>query len=183
MGYVTGGVARMQALIEGLLRLSRVSRGAGFAPVDCNVILEESLPALAPAIEEADATVTWEELPTISADALQIATVFQHLIDNAIKFRSRARVPHVHVSAARDGTAWLFRVRDNGIGIAEQHATRVFAIFQRLHARDEYPGTGVGLALCQKIVERHGGTIWLESVPGEGTTFLFRIPADPEVRT
>jgi light-regulated signal transduction histidine kinase (bacteriophytochrome) len=160
-----------------------VSRGSDFAPVDCNVILEECLPGLRLAMEEADARVTWEDLPTIRADALQIANLFQHLIGNAIKFRSRERAPHVHVSVEREGSAWLFRVRDNGIGIEQRYATRVFVIFQRLHGRDEYPGTGIGLALCKKIVERHGGTIWFESVPGEGTTFVFRIPDQPEVRT
>jgi len=182
MGYVIEGVSRMQALIDGLLRLSRVGRGSDFAPVDCNVILEECLPGLRVAMEESGATVTWEELPKIRADALQIANLFQNLIGNAIKFQSAARTPHVHVSVKREAPAWVFRVRDNGIGIEQQYAARVFVIFQRLHGRDEYPGTGIGLALCKKIVERHGGTIWFESEPGQGTTFLFRIPDDPEAR-
>jgi two-component system, chemotaxis family, sensor kinase Cph1 len=127
-------------------------------------------------LEESGATVTHDPLPTILVDEGQLVQLFQNLIGNAIKYRSE-KPPRVHVWARRDGVEWHFAVRDNGIGIAPKFAERVFEIFQRLHTRDEYPGTGIGLAICKKIVERNCGRIWVESRSGMGATFHFTIPA------
>ena len=132
---------------------------------------------LHPAIEETGAKITSEPLPTIRADYSQFLQLFQNLIGNAIKFRD-SRPPEVHIDAQRAERAWLFSIKDNGIGIDPQYADRIFLIFQRLHTVDQYPGTGIGLAICKKIVERHGGRIWVESQPGEGANFKFLIP-DP----
>ena len=129
---------------------------------------------LAKSIEQSGAAITHDPLPTVIADEVQLTQLFQNLIANAIKFRGR-EAPRIHVSAARQGPQWIFAVRDHGIGIAPEHQERIFMIFQRLHHRSEYPGTGIGLAICKKIVERHGGRIWVESTPGEGATFYFTL--------
>jgi light-regulated signal transduction histidine kinase (bacteriophytochrome) len=127
-------------------------------------------------IEQSGATVTHDSLPSVTADATQLARVFQNLISNAIKFRGEHPL-EIHVGAERqDNSVWLFSVRDNGIGIEPQYIERIFLIFQRLHNRDEYPGAGIGLAVCKRIVERHGGQAWVESQPGQGSTFYFTIP-------
>jgi hypothetical protein len=166
----------MQTLINDLLTYSRVGRrGKPLEPTDAHAVLGEALRNLAAAIVETHAVITNDELPTVLADASQLVLVFQNLLANAIKFR-RAELPRIHVSARERGGEWLFAVKDNGIGIEAQYAERVFIIFQRLHTREEYPGTGIGLAVCQRIVERHGGKIWFESAPGSGTTFLFTVP-------
>jgi light-regulated signal transduction histidine kinase (bacteriophytochrome) len=123
--------------------------------------------------------VTHDPLPTLIADRVQLGQVFQNLIANAIKFRREGVAPHVHVSARREGEEWVLSVADNGIGIHPQQTQWLFQIFQRLHTDEEYPGLGIGLALCKRIVERHGGRIWVESVPGEGSTFLFTLPVAP----
>ena len=174
--YAVDGAIRMQALINDLLTYSRVGRhGKPLESTDSHSVFGEAMRNLSAAIEEAQAIITHGDLPTVSADASQLVLVFQNLIANAIKFR-RTEVPQVHVSARKDGGDWRFSVKDNGIGIEAQYAERVFVIFQRLHTREEYPGTGIGLAICQRIVERHGGKIWFESQPGNGTTFFFTIP-------
>ncbi|HEX9137268.1 MAG TPA: ATP-binding protein, partial [Nitrospirota bacterium] len=139
--------------------------------------LEGVLSTLRLAIEENRAVVTHDALPKVTADPGQVGPLFQNLVSNAIKFHG-AEPPRVHVSAERRNHEWLFSVRDNGIGVDPQYADRIFVIFQRLHDREEYPGTGIGLALCKKIVERHGGHIWVESQPGRGATFLFTIPIE-----
>ncbi len=126
-------------------------------------------------IQESDAVITADPLPVVPTDAAQLTHVFQNLIANAIKFRSE-RTPEIQVSARRQDDAWLFWVRDNGIGIEPQYHERIFVIFQRLHTRTKYPGTGIGLAICKRIVERHGGKIWVESQPGQGSTFYFTLP-------
>ena len=180
IGYVVDGVTRMQQLINDLLAYSRVgSRGQAFAPTPVAAGLERALKNLAVAVRESGAEVTVDPLPTVRADAGQLVPLFQNLISNAIKYRGD-QPPRVHVAARRDEGEWHFTVRDNGIGIDPQYAERIFVIFQRLHTRAEYPGTGIGLAICRKIVERHGGRIWVESQAGMGATFHFTIPAGAE---
>lgn len=152
------------------------TEGRPFDPTDCGAVLQQALANLHAAIEESGATVTYESLPTIMADASQLEQVFQNLLANAIKFRSD-RPPEAYVKVERGDHEWIFSVRDNGIGIHPHYAERVFVVFQRLHSRTEYPGTGIGLAICKKVVERHGGRIWVESQPGQGATFFFAIPA------
>jgi PAS domain S-box-containing protein len=176
MSYITDGATRMQRLINDLLTYSRVGRlGTEFAPTDCNAVFAATGAHLRAAMEESQATVTADPLPTVLADETQLIQLFQNLIGNAIKFRSERPV-QVHVGALRQGRRWQFFVRDNGIGIEPQYAERIFLIFQRLHSRAEYPGTGIGLAICKKIVERHGGRLWVESEPGQGSTFYFTLP-------
>jgi PAS domain S-box-containing protein len=176
IAFAVDGAVRMQTLIQDLLAYSRVgTRGRVLEPVDCNEALGHAVSNLRISIAEKAALVSHEELPVIRADATQLVQLFQNLIGNGIKFRG-VNPPRVHVSAVRQAGYWTFSVRDNGIGIEAQYAERIFDIFQRLHRREEYPGTGIGLAICKKIVERHGGTIRVESEPGNGSTFFFRIP-------
>ena len=176
IGFAVDGANRMQTLINDLLVYSRVgTRGKPFEPTDCEDILVQVLTNLKLAIEDTDAVLTHDTLPTVMADGSQLVQLLQNLIENAIKFRVDAP-PHVHVSAEQKGNEWEFSVVDNGIGIKREFFERIFVIFQRLHSKDEYSGTGIGLAVCKKIVERHGGRIWVESEPGKGTTFFFTIP-------
>ncbi|MDP2602345.1 MAG: ATP-binding protein [Deltaproteobacteria bacterium] len=175
--YAVEGAKRMQALIHDLLDYSRVgTRGKEFAPADCQAIVTETLRTLQPAIQESAATIAYDSLPTVMGEESQLLQLFQNLIGNAIKYRD-SKPPVVQVSCKQEGGNWLFSVRDNGIGIDPKYAERIFVIFQRLHGRDQYAGTGIGLAVCKKIVERHGGKIWVESEPGKGATFYFTIPA------
>ena len=169
------GADRMRHLILDLLEYSRVStKGQELVPTDTDGILREVLETLHGAITETEATVTHDPLPIVQGDAWQLSQLFQNLLDNALKFR-RDAPPVIHVSAeARDGEC-LFSVRDNGIGIDPRYAVHIFTVFQRLHGRDEYSGTGIGLAICRKIVERHGGRIWVESDQGRGATFYFTL--------
>jgi PAS domain S-box-containing protein len=177
IGFALDGAVRMQRLIEDLLAYSRVSsRGAEFTPTDAGAVLDHALANLKLAIEDAEAIVTHDALPVVPADQSQLEHVFLNLIGNALKFRGPQR-PEVHVSAEQRDGAWQFSVRDNGIGIESQYFDRIFVIFQRLHGREQYPGTGIGLAITKRIVERHGGRIWLESEPGKGSTFFFTLPA------
>jgi PAS domain S-box-containing protein len=167
---------RMKRLIHDLLEYSRMSRrGDPSQPIDSRVALEAAVANLGQVMEETGAAVTHGLLPTVTADGEQLTRLFQNLIGNALKFHSDQR-PEVRVTAERRPDEWLFSVRDNGIGIDPQFAERIFVIFQRLHTDSEYPGTGIGLAMCKRIVERHGGTIWVESQPGCGATFFFTIP-------
>jgi light-regulated signal transduction histidine kinase (bacteriophytochrome) len=176
IGFAVDGAARMQRLINDLLAYSRVgNRGREFGPTDCGAAFDQALVDLKAAIEESGAVVTCDPLPTVRGDSTQIGQLLQNLIGNAVKYRGEAP-PRVHVSAVREGTEWVFSVRDNGIGIDPKYAERIFVIFQRLHTREQYSGTGIGLAICKKIVERHGGRIWVESQPGGGATFCFTIP-------
>jgi PAS domain S-box-containing protein len=176
MHYAVDGASRMQALINDLLAYSRVgTKGGNFEPTSSEAALERALANLRLAIQESGAAVTHDALPTIVADPVQLTQLFQNLVGNAIKFRG-AEPPRVHVSAERRGTEWVFAVRDNGIGIEPAYRERIFIIFQRLHGRVEYPGTGIGLAICKKIAERHGGRIWVESAPGRGSAFHFTVP-------
>jgi PAS domain S-box-containing protein len=177
IGYAVGGARHMKELINDLLEYSRVgSRAEPLQPVDLEEVFRRALAHLAPSIEELGARVTRDPLPTALADDSQLEQVFLNLLSNALKFRGPA-APRIHVSARRlDGT-WRFSVADNGIGIEAQFFERIFVLFQRLHTREHYPGTGIGLAICKKIVERHGGRIWVESEPGKGTTFHFTLHA------
>jgi light-regulated signal transduction histidine kinase (bacteriophytochrome) len=178
IGYAVDGANRMEALLNDLLAYSRVStRGQPLLPTDMNAVFETARANLHVSIEESDAEVTADSLPTVMGDESQLVQSFQNLIDNAIKFRS-TDTPRVHVGSEKKDGEWLFSVRDNGTGIEEQYLERIFVIFQRLHSRAEYPGTGIGLTLCRKIVERHGGKIWAESAgPGKGSTFYFTLRA------
>jgi PAS domain S-box-containing protein len=177
--YINGaaeGAARMERLITDLLAYSRVgTRGGTFAPVDLEGILNEALRNLQAAFKSSQATITREPLPVLAVDATQIMQLFQNLLGNALKFRSE-RPPEIQVGARHEPGRWVFSIRDNGIGIEPQYFDRIFQIFQRLHTRTHYPGTGIGLAICKKIVERHDGAIWVESAPGQGSTFLFSLP-------
>ncbi|HLJ09689.1 MAG TPA: ATP-binding protein [Planctomycetaceae bacterium] len=176
IAQAVAGARRMQALIEGLLAYSRVGRrGNMLMPTEADSALDRALVNLETAICESGATVTRDPLPTVVADSTQLMLVFQNLIGNAIKYHSH-RLPEIHVSASKRDKDWLFSVRDNGIGIHPQYKDRIFLIFQRLHTRNEYPGTGIGLAICRRIIERHRGQIWVESAPGEGSTFFFTLP-------
>jgi len=177
IGFAVDGATHMWKLINDLLTYSRVGmRGKELEPTDCETVLNQSLNNLEMAIEEKGAIVTHDPLPTVIADNPQLELLFQNLIGNAIKFQGN-EPPRIHVSASRNGSGWIFSVRDNGIGIAPEYAERIFIIFQRLHSRKEFPGTGIGLAICKKIVERHGGHIWVESEFGKGATFYFTLPA------
>jgi signal transduction histidine kinase len=176
IGHTIDGAVRMQTLIEDLLTLSRVgTHGTSFEKIDMNEALSWALSNLVRALRESGGEVTHEALPTIEADRTQMMQLLQNLIGNSIKFR-RERPPRIQVSAQEKDGAWVFALRDNGIGIDPQYFEKIFRPFQRLHTRREYPGTGIGLAVCKKIVTRHGGRIWLDSELGLGTTFYFTIP-------
>jgi PAS domain S-box-containing protein len=176
MQYIVDGAARMKQLIEDLLAYSRVgTKGKEFQPVAVEAPLKKAITNLRAAIEESGAAVTWGPLPAVDADEMQLAQLFQNLMGNALKFRGQ-RVPRIHVSALEEGGEWQLTVADNGIGIEPQYFERIFMLFQRLHTMGEYPGTGIGLAICKKVVERHGGRIWVSSTPGEGSQFHFTLP-------
>jgi light-regulated signal transduction histidine kinase (bacteriophytochrome) len=171
------GAKRLQEMIKALLDLSRVeTRGREFKTTDVAVLLKRLLTGLGRLIADTNAEVSHGPLPTVMADEVQLAEVFQNLIVNAIKFRQEGERPRVEISAEGDEKTWTFCVADDGIGIDPRQSDRLFQIFQRLHTREEYPGTGIGLALCRRIVERHGGRIWVESQPGEGAAFYFTLP-------
>ena len=176
IGFAVDGTSRMQTLIQDLLTYSRVgTRGKPLTPTNCEDILGQVLANLKLTIEDNSAVVTHDALPTITVDASQINQLLQNLLENAIKFHGED-APRVHVAAERKDGKWLFSVADNGIGVEPEYFERIFVLFQRLHGRDEYSGTGIGLAVCKKIVERHGGRMWVESEPGHGATFYFTIP-------
>ena len=180
IGYASEGALRMQSLIHDLLAYSRVGRN-GSGRVDCNAVTEEVLITLGPAIQESGAVVTHTALPEVWANRSQMAQVFQNLIGNAIKFRGK-EPPVISVQAEKAGQQWLLSVSDNGIGIAPEYAENIFVVFQRLHTRTEYPGNGIGLAICKKIVERNGGKIWVEAQAGHssnhGSVFKFTMPCE-----
>ncbi len=174
--YITGGAKRMQNLINDLLQLSRITtRGKPFEPTDINSVLQNVLDNLEISITESGAIIEYGKMPVLIADNIQLTQLFQNLVSNAIKFRNKDTIPEIHIDVKEKKEYWQFEVRDNGLGIDMQYAGRIFIIFQRLHTRDEYSGTGIGLALCKKIVERHGGEIWLKSKPGEGSKFRFTL--------
>jgi len=177
IGFVVDGTTRMARLIDDLLEFSRAGRAdKPMEPTDCREVLARVVAGLAVSIRESGAVIHHDGLPAVQGNPSQLTQLFQNLIANALKFRG-AGSPEIHVWAVRQGADWLFRVRDNGIGIAPEYSERIFVIFQRLHGRNEYPGTGIGLAICKRIVTCHGGRIWVESQPGRGSTFCFTLPA------
>ena len=176
ISYAVDGAERMRALLNDMLDYSPVgTRGKPFKLIWCEDVLEKATTNLKVAIEDSGTLVSHDYLPMLVADEGQLVQLLQNLIGNAIKFCNQ-ETPRVHVSAEKRGEVWVFSVRDNGIGIDPQHAQRIFEMFKRLHTREEYSGTGMGLAICKKIVERHGGHIWVQSQAGEGSTFYFTIP-------
>ncbi|ODT04451.1 MAG: PAS domain-containing sensor histidine kinase [Gemmatimonadetes bacterium SCN 70-22] len=180
MAFVVDGARRMQRMVDDLLTLSRVgSHGVELVPVPADEVLDRAIDDLKLALEESGATVTRAPLPVVRGDARQLEQLFANLIGNALKFAGPT-APRIEVGARREGAEWVISVRDHGIGIEPQYFDRIFVIFQRLHGRDEYPGTGIGLAICKKIVERHGGRIWVDSQPGAGSTFHFTLAAPQE---
>lgn len=178
LDYLVGGAHRMRDLVSDLLAYSRVKgKAAPFETVECEQVVAAVVADLQRTITEAGAKIEVAPLPEVVGDAAQLAQLFQNLIGNALKFRTAERVPEIRVSAERDGALWCFSVADNGIGIAPDYHDRVFEIFQRLHGPDRFPGTGIGLAICRNVVERHGGRIWVDSEEGQGCTFRFTLPA------
>jgi light-regulated signal transduction histidine kinase (bacteriophytochrome) len=179
-GYIAralNGTKRMSALIHDLYAYARAgTQGKAPAPVDLDAMLRGAIDNLRENINENGAVLTWDELPRVEGDDTQLVQLFQNLIANAIKFRKKDTPPSIRVSAEQRRDEWVFGVHDNGIGIEPRFYERVFVMFQRLHSYDAYPGTGLGLALCKRIVERHGGRIWIESRPAEGSSFYFTIP-------
>jgi light-regulated signal transduction histidine kinase (bacteriophytochrome) len=175
INFAVDGATRMQALINDLLAYSRVgTQGKPFRPTDGEAVFKMAVANLARSIAQSGAIITHDPLPTICGDEVQLIQLFQNLIANAVKFHGQ-EPPQVHISARRQDAEWVFAVRDNGIGMAPEQQERIFSIFQRLHHRSEYPGTGIGLAICKKIVERHGGKIWVESEVGRGSIFYFTV--------
>ena len=183
IAFAVDGAKRMQRLIQDLLTYSRVgSRGEELSAISSEEALEQAIRNLRGALEESGALVTHDALPIVLADEMQLIQLFQNLVGNAIKYR-REGVPAVHIGVVPSSSKkWLFSVQDNGLGIEPQYFEKIFGMFQRLHKRDEFAGTGIGLAICKKIVERHGGSISVESVIGEGSTFRFQM-ANAEERT
>ena len=180
IGYAVGGAIRLQKMVNDFLTFSRIgTRGRAFVETDVGVVLNLALTNLKIAIEASHAKITYANMPTVKADEGQLLQLFQNLIENAIKFRSD-KPPAIHVSAERGEGEWVFSVKDNGIGIDPKYQNRLFVVFQRLHSVAKYPGTGIGLALCKRIVERLGGRIWVESELGKGSTFRFTIPDNME---
>ncbi len=177
MGYITDNAMRMQHLISDLLEFSRLEADGSdrFSVCSCDVAVEEALSNLRARIDESKTEIVRQPLPQVYCDRIQLARLFQNLIINAIKYRRPDVTPKVRISAEPSGNAWVFRIEDNGVGIEPQFTEKIFGIFKRLHGRDN-PGTGMGLAICRKIVVRHGGRIWVESTPGQGSTFLFSLP-------
>ena len=176
IGFAVDGANRMQTLINDLLTYSRVgTKGKPFQTTDCNEVFSEALLNLSAATEESGAIITSDNLPTVMTDKTQMVQLIQNLVANAIKFRNKDR-PRIHVSSEQKNSTWVFSVSDNGIGIDSQYYERIFAIFQRLHGKTEYPGTGIGLAVCKRIVERHGGRMWVDSECGKGSRFYFTTP-------
>lgn len=176
IAYAVDGARRMQRLINDLLDYSGIgTRGKKFEKTDCAHVLGQAIVNLQGPIAKSGAAVINGDLPKIRADESQLIQLFQNLIDNSIKFRGK-EPPRIHFGAKRKRKEWLFSVQDNGIGIDPQYAERIFVIFQRLHNRKKYSGTGIGLAICKRIVERHAGRIWVESTPGKDSTFFFTIP-------
>ena len=180
IAFAVDGAAAMRELLDGLLAYAQVgSEGLALAPTECETVYERAVRNLTVAIDESDAQISHDELPIVAGDEMQLVQVFQNLIGNAVKFRAGERPLLVHVGVEKKKTEWRFCVKDNGIGISPENRQRVFEIFHRLHTRAEYAGTGVGLAICSRVIERHGGRIWVDSKLGRGSTFYFSLPDIP----
>jgi PAS domain S-box-containing protein len=178
ISFAVQGANRMSELINDLLAFSRVGTRSGpFKRLSMDEALDRALSNLRKSIRESGAAITRDAMPEVIGDHSQLSQLFQNLIANALKFRKESKLPKIHVSAEHRGNEWIFGVHDEGIGIEPRFYERIFTIFQRLHTKEEYPGTGVGLAIAKRIVERHGGRIWVESKPGEGSSFYFTLPA------
>ena len=176
MAFIVDGAARMKQLIEDLLAYSRVgTRGKEFQPVKLDAVVERARVNLRAALEESGGAITHDALPVVMGDEMQLTQLFQNLAGNALKFHGEAK-PLIHISGIEREHEFEITVQDNGIGIEAQYFERIFMVFQRLHDKGEYPGTGIGLAICKKVVDRHGGRIWVESRPGGGSRFLFTLP-------
>jgi PAS domain S-box-containing protein len=184
INFAVDGARRMSQLISDLLDYSRVEHmGPNIQRVDLNRVLASATANLRDSIQESSARIIHDQLPTVPGNATHLTQLFQNLLGNAIKFRREGIPPQIDVGCRRDGDYWLLMVKDNGIGIAPEYRNKIFMIFQRLHSREKYPGTGIGLAICKKIVERHGGNIWIDSNPGEGSTFYFTLAERTAPRT
>ena len=180
IAYAVDGAKRLQMLINSLLEYTRVgTRGRALAPTNSEKVLDRTLRNLGKLIKESGTSVTHDQLPTVMADEVQLEQVFQNLLGNAIKFHSEVP-PEIHIGVERMDGEWKFSIRDNGIGIEAEYRERIFVIFKRLHTGEEYPGTGIGLAISKRIIERHGGRIWVETTPGGGSTFFFTLPVREE---
>jgi light-regulated signal transduction histidine kinase (bacteriophytochrome) len=177
LSYLTEGSARMERLLRGLRAFTHVSTHSGPAPeTDANAVLRNALTNLQVAIDESGAEVSSGGLPTVCLHEFQLEQLFQNIVGNAIHYRSEA-TPRIHINAEPDGEAWRFAIQDNGIGIAAEYKEKIFGLFKRLHSAADYSGSGMGLAICQRVVERAGGRIWVESQLGKGSTFFFTLPA------
>lgn len=181
IAFAVEGATRMKTLIDDLLALSRMGGGNALRAVQSAAALEQAMGDLRCEIEAQGAVIAYDPLPAVMADGPQLGRLFANLLGNALKFRGE-QPPAIFVQAEQRGDEWLFSVRDNGIGIAPEDAEKIFTLFKRLHGRQRYPGNGIGLAECKKIVERHGGKIWVESEPGRGASFRFTLPAAGEGR-
>ena len=175
IAFIVNGTRQMQELINGVLAYSRLTKKIEpFAFVDCEVLFNEVLQSMTTSTDNLSARISYDPLPRLSGNRMQLAQLFRNLLNNAIKFHG-SETPCIHVGAKKQGDQWLFSFKDNGIGIAAEFYERIFEVFQRLHGKTQYPGTGIGLAICKRVVENHGGRIWLESVQGKGTTFFFTL--------
>jgi light-regulated signal transduction histidine kinase (bacteriophytochrome) len=180
ISFAVDGASRMQRLINDLLAFSRIGRlTSGFSDVDLDEVVREAVAQREVALAETGGEVTWTDLPTVRGEEPLLSSLIGNLISNSIKFRRPDATPRIHLSARRDGDQWEISCTDNGIGIESEYADKVFVIFQRLHAKEVYPGTGIGLAIAKKIIEYHGGRIWIDTSGEEGTTIRFTLPADP----
>ncbi len=178
---ITTASTQMKELIDDLLTYSRVGvQAKAQEPTDCGTLVSQVLDNMQMAIEQQQATITYDSLPTVMGDSVQLAALFQNLISNAIKFQRPGEPSQVRISAELCQNEWRFAIQDNGIGMEPTHFEQIFQAFQRIHSSKDYPGTGIGLATCKKVVERHGGRIWVESQPGSGSTFYVALPAETE---
>jgi light-regulated signal transduction histidine kinase (bacteriophytochrome) len=176
MTFINKATSRMQTLIKDLQDYSRIGKEKEKTPVDCNILLKDVLYEMEPAISESNASIRLDNLPIIKGYYLGIKCLFQNLISNAIKFRKKGTFPIINIGVIIKSNEWLFTIKDNGIGIDKKYYKKLFVIFQRLHNKEEYQGTGIGLAQTKKIIDLHGGRIWIESETGTGCTFNFTIP-------